>query len=287
MGLLHFNFRSWCLQTNTDIMVITPAIKQNENAKEYYMSGKKYPVLWLLHGTYGGYNDYLRRTNIEFYATENDLMVVMPSVLNSEYSNWPDFMLGYNAYDFLTEELMPLIYGWFPASSKKEDNFICGLSMGSMGAAKYAVNHPDKFAACSCMSGAPCNYRKMYELGERNSFTERTFRNIEHAGGIEKFLNSYENVWDKMKDMVNISDAPKFYFSCGKEDALYEGYLEFEKYAKEIGLNAKFEALDGYAHEWRFWELEIQKSLEFFGFTKKKTTPSNVIIEKKIDGSAL
>lgn len=286
MGLIHLNFRSWCLQTNTDVQIILPSMKQGEDAEKYYCSDKKYPVLWLLHGTFGGYNDYLRRTNIEFYATENDLIVVMPSVMNSEYSNWPDFMLGYNAYDYLIKELMPMIYGWFPASNKREDNYICGLSMGAMGAAKYAVNYPDKFAGCSCMSGAPINVKKLYESKENNEFSKRMFRNIEHAGGIDNYLNSYENVWGKISDIANKDNCPRFYFSCGKQDALYASYKEFEEYAKEVKLDAKFEELDGYAHEWRFWELEIQRTLEFFGFDKKHTTPSNVNL-KKIDGSSL
>ena len=86
MTLVHLNVRSWCLNTNTDIAIILPSIKQGEDVKTFYQSSKKYPVLWLLHGTLGCYNDYLRRTNIELYATENDLIVVMPSAMNSNYS---------------------------------------------------------------------------------------------------------------------------------------------------------------------------------------------------------
>ena len=42
--LVHLSFRSWCLNINTDVEVILPSIKQGEDAKEYYCSGKKY--LW-------------------------------------------------------------------------------------------------------------------------------------------------------------------------------------------------------------------------------------------------
>ncbi|MFR0978912.1 MAG: hypothetical protein ACLSFJ_05545 [Holdemania filiformis] len=102
MTLIHMNFRSWCLNTNTDVAVILPSIKQGESAQAYYRSQKKYPVLWLLHGTLGCYNDYLRRTNIELYATENDLIVVMPSALNSNYSNWSNVIPPFQAFDYLT-----------------------------------------------------------------------------------------------------------------------------------------------------------------------------------------
>jgi S-formylglutathione hydrolase FrmB len=147
--------------------------------------------------------------------------------------------------------------------------------MGSMGAAKYAVNHPNLFAGCSCMSGAPLNIRKVYNDTD-NSFNNRFKKDVELAGGLEAYLNSYENVWDKCQDIAKMENPPKFYFCIGKEDGLYPSYMEFKKYAQEIGFKAAWEELDGYAHEWRFWELEIQRTLQFFGFTKTHTTPSNV-----------
>lgn len=64
-------------------------------------------------------------------------------------------------YDYLTEELMPLIYGWFPASDRREDNFIAGLSMGGRGAIKYTVNHPELFAAAAVLSAVPVDFKRL------------------------------------------------------------------------------------------------------------------------------
>ena len=279
MGLAHLSFRSWCLNTNTDVEVILPSIKQGTDAKEYYGSGKKYPVLWLLHGTLGNYTDYLRRTNIELYATENDLMVVMPSAANSNYSNWSNITPPFNMFDFLTEELMPMIYGWFPASPKREDNFICGLSMGGRGTSKYGFNHPDKFAGVACMSGVPCDIQWLVEQGPENPFYAREMMTVEQAGGLDAYLNSYENVWDKVKTVAEMKDPPKFYFCCGTKDGVYPRYLHFKEYAEKIGLPAVFDEREGYAHEWRFWELEIQEILKFFGFKKgfKESVERNIL----------
>ena len=36
MTLVHLNVRSWCLNTNTDIAIILPSIKQGEDAKTFY-----------------------------------------------------------------------------------------------------------------------------------------------------------------------------------------------------------------------------------------------------------
>ncbi len=125
--------------------------------EQFYGSGRKYKVLWLLHGTFGDHTDWVRKTNIEMYAVERNLAVVMPSALNSNYSNWNNTMLGFNMYDFLTEELMPLIYGWLPVSDKREDNFIagsawvgahnqiCGQSSREICRCRCAVCNPDGY----------------------------------------------------------------------------------------------------------------------------------------------
>ena len=86
--------------------------------------------------------------------------------------------------------------------------------------------------------------------------------------GLEAYLNSTENDWDRVKDVAKMENPPKFYFCCGTEDGLYPRYLAFKEYAQEVGLKAVFDEREGYAHEWRFWELEIQEILKFFGFKK-------------------
>jgi S-formylglutathione hydrolase FrmB len=282
--LIHNNFRSWCLNSNTDVDIIIPDPPQNADLKDFYRGGKKYKVLWLLHGTYGGYNDFVRRTNIDMYAKECGLIVVMPNAMNSDYMNWPDFNLGFRMYDFLLEELMPMVYGWLPASDRKEDNFIGGISMGAWGAYKYAVNHPELFAGCSCMSATPADVESMYRLGKADN---RTLNQIKNAGGIEAYLKSCDNLWDITKNMVGNPDAPTFYFSIGKDDFLYERYVKFKDYCGELGWKEPiFDEQEGYGHEWRLWELEIQKSLEVFGLhgVRNVTKASDF---KQLDGSHL
>ena len=115
MAYMTLDFQSDCLMGNTTVSVILPDKPWNEKPEKYYSNGKKYKVLWLLHGTFGDHSDWIRKSNIELYASERDLIVVMPSGLNANYANWEHFSIGFNMYDFLTQELMPLIYGWFPA----------------------------------------------------------------------------------------------------------------------------------------------------------------------------
>jgi putative tributyrin esterase len=260
MSVVNINFQSHFLHNNNEVSIILPDKPWEMTPKEFYGNGRKYKVLWLLHGAFGDHTDWLRKSNIEVYACEKDLIVVMPSALNSGYSNWGDYMMGYNMFDYLTEELMPLIYNWFPASDKREDNYIAGLSMGSAGTLKYVVNHPEKFTAAAMLSGVP---RNLHNINEETA-DKRTLGYIRNAGGLEAFINSYENVWDKLAELCDKNVLPRLYFACGTKDFLYDSYLEFKSYAKDIGLKADFEEIEGYGHEWRFWDLTIQHAIKFF-----------------------
>lgn len=274
MALVHLNFNSKCLSGSTDVNIILPDCARSQDPAAFYGSRKKYPVLWLLHGTFGDYSDWLRKTNVELYAEEKNLIVVMPSAQNTDYANWPGFGTGYRAFDYLTEELMPLLYGWFPTSDRREENFIAGLSMGGRGAIAYAWAYPEKFAALYSMSCVPQDMRPLAaELmsGEPapNPWAaldrERNRHRLENAGGLEAYLASPQNTWDIAKQIAKRDDMPKMYLSCGTADfVMYRHFQTFRKYAEEIGLKAEFTETEGYNHEWRFWEKEIQRAIEIF-----------------------
>ena len=270
MSLMKFNFESQYLCNNHEVYIILPDKPRDMTPEAFYRSGKKYKVLWLLHGTYGDQTDWVRRTSIELYAVEKNLVVVMPPALNSNYSNWEHSMMGFRMYDYLTEELMPLIYGWLPVSDKREDNFIAGLSMGGRGAIKYAVNHPERFSAAAILSAAPVNMDEMAPGNTRSPFlnTEnpRMQNTLLNAGGLEAFKNSNENVWAIIDRLAPTKKLPRLMFACGEDDAMvYPNYVLFRKHCEAIGLKAHWFSRPGYKHEWPFWDLSIREALDFFG----------------------
>ncbi len=275
MALFHLDFESQFTGHNEDVYIIMPDKKRSETPAEFYGKGKKYPVLWLLHGTFGGYSDWIRKSNIETYACEHDCIVVMMGVGNTDYEAWPAFTLGYDATKYVTEELMPLVYNWLPASDKREDNFIAGLSMGGGGTVKFALNFPEKFAAAAVLSSSPRNYdgmkdelevlfaKKPSEVGPREL---RQYNQMHRYDTVDEFLNSMSNTWRKLDEMVAAkADLPRFMFAIGTEDFGYENMQKFRKHAEEIGF--KFEYHEGPGrHEWRVWERDIQIAFRFFGF---------------------
>ncbi len=277
MAILSVNFESHYLKSNHEITIIMPNKKREMTPEEFYGSPKRYPVLWLLHGTFGDHTDWIRRTNIELYACEKDLVVVMPSALNSNYSNWDHSMLGFSMFDYLTQELMPFVYGWLPVSKEREHNFIAGLSMGGRGTIKYAVNHPERFAAAAVLSAAPVDFSGLtmeYLNTSDDMMAVRLRGMVENAGSLNAFVNSNENVWAIIDQLAPTGTLPRLLFACGTEDdAIYTNLMTFKAHAEKIGLNAEFWTLEGYRHEWRFWDLAIQKALDFFGLPDTGASP--------------
>lgn len=265
MALAQLNFESQYLVNNNTVSIILPDKPRFEEAEEFYNSGKKYKVLWLLHGTFGDHSDWIRKSRIDLYASERELMVVMPSGLNANYSNWPKFSMGFDMYSFLLKELMSLIYNWFPASSEPEDNFIAGQGGGLI----YALNHPEKFAGVASFSAPPMD---MEHMDRSLPIWPREQGKIDNAGGMEAFLNSVENTWGLASKRAGSKNLPKFYFSCGKADKIFFPlYLHFKEYAEETGFPAIFEEYEGYEHEWRLWDLCLERALDVFGIEKVET----------------
>ncbi len=264
MSLMHFNFSSRCLSGETTISVILPVLPGGCAPGDFYCSGRKYKVLWLLHGAFGDHTDWVRRTQIELYANARDLIVVMPSGLNAMYANWPSFGFGYNMYDYLTEELMPLVYGWLPVSDRREDNFIAGLSMGGNGTCLYALNHPELFAGAAVFSACPREFAWM-KAHDEVMYRRWAATAVVNHGSVEAYEASYENTWRLVDEHAHDPDLPRLFFTCGTEDTGYPAFRHFQQHAEAIGLPAVFESVPGYRHEWPFWDLSIRKALDFFG----------------------
>lgn len=280
MALFHLEIESEYLGANTDVHVIMPDKPRTESAKDFYGKGRKYRVLWLLHGTFGGYSDWVRKSNIELYACEKELIVVMPGIGNADYSNWDNFTLGYDAEKYITDELMPLIYGWLPASDRREDNFIAGLSMGGKGTLQFAVMYPHLFAKAAVLSFIPSDMEKnreslkqlydrkpaeVYQNQDVMHSSQRQYNVMHKYNSFEEYMDSSYNLWKKLKEAKK-EDLPQLFFSIGTEDPLFtvEMTEDFKAYLKQLGIEAVFESGKG-SHEWRVWERDIQKAIDFFG----------------------
>lgn len=257
MALIDCNFHSYVLNTKVNVRVVIPTLfdmnKYEKTLDEVYPI-KKFKTLYLLHGMFDDYSCWTRHSNVERYAEEKDLALVMTSVQNSFYV---DTEYGHNYYTFITEELPRFVRMTFPLSDKKEDNFIGGLSMGGYGALMIALRNPDKFAAAVCLSGA-------VDVLESVDFSkEPPFIKLKAMFGENpEKVNPYK-IYSLIENLTKSGlKLPRIYQAIGREDFLYESNIRFKKYLEEKGIAFAYEEGPG-GHEWDFWDTYIKKAIEW------------------------
>lgn len=125
-----------------------------------YAKNKKanYPVLYLLHGAYGHFADWLKspadKQLLHRLADEYNLIIVNPEgetfsfYLNSPVS--PDSQFE----TYLTQEVIPAIDQAYRTVRDRKGRVISGLSMGGHGALYLSARHPELYCAAGSMSGA-------------------------------------------------------------------------------------------------------------------------------------
>ena len=287
--MAHFslNIRSRMLDCPTDVALIVPDAPHLEygQPKDFYRSGKEYKVLYLLHGSNGRPKDWLHQTNLARYIKHRDVIAVMPTALNCDYANYTTFSTGFGFWDYMTEELMPLIENWFPVSKDPKDHFIAGYSMGGSGALMFGLAYPELFGGIGVLSSGLRNteflrpYRDLrpYELREQAVDTQRfpgfsgeglrprDLNMIAKYDTVGAFLDSPENTWDRYLEAQKKGNLPPIYVGCGTKDFAFPRYQQFEALAKQLGdTNITFESFEGYVHDLAFWDLSIQRVLDVF-----------------------
>lgn len=224
--------------------------------------GRKHPVLWLLHGRSDDHSMWTRQTSIERYAEAAGIAVVMPAVGLSWYQ---DMASGLNYGTFLRDELPEIARSFFPLSSRREENFIAGLSMGGYGAFLMALSQPEKYAAAASLSGVLDIQERVLKNVDARS--ENMIRlafgpSCEIRGGDADLFTLAE----KLRRSGELS--PALYACCGTADALIDGNRAFEAHAKQIGLALEYEEHPGAEHEWGYWDQQIQRVIEWLPIGK-------------------
>lgn len=261
MAFIHLNFFSSALQANTDVNICIPTPNSDElmNDKDtsYFKDDHMFQVLYLLHGAFGDYSDWARLTSIERYAQEYKIAVVMPSAANSFYTN---MRYGVNYLTYLTDELPAFLNSLFPFSSRREDNFTAGLSMGGYGAWKVALTKPSHYAACASLSGALDidAVRTQAKQGEING----PF-NWNAINGDEPFAGSPDDLFALIQNhkAQNIQ-LPELFMSCGKEDFIYPVNELADERLRKLDVKYTYERHSG-VHDWEYWDTHIQRVLEW------------------------
>ncbi len=264
MALIHMETYSAALHTTTNIRVIlpTPLVREYGEKCPFYDVPRKFPVLYLLHGTYGNSADYLRYSRIENYADNYYVAVVMPDADNMCYRNVPHG--GSRYYDYLTDELPKMMQWLFPVSAKREENFICGLSMGANGALKAALTCPEKYGYAAMMSTVAGGWQKA--VGS-DSVWSPAFLQDEDLAGTDEDLFALTAKASEASG-AGAGELPSLYFCIGQQDGFYPDNLELKRHMEKLGVPFTWHEQPG-IHDFDFWDDELKRILEWLPIEKR------------------
>ncbi len=247
MALINLNIYSEALGMQTEVMVVIP---QRSTVGQIGIEAKseagKYKCLYLLHGLSDDQTIWMRRTSIERYAADYGICVVMPSGARSFYS---DMKYGGKYYTYIAKELPAVIEEMFNVSSKREDRFIGGLSMGGYGALKIALTEEGRFAAAFGLSPVT----EIHNPSFRDTLMPVFGEQIPESADLFALAEAHRN--DEVK--------PRLYTTVGKNDFMYDDNVRFAEYMKKLTeYDYKYLETEG-GHSWWVWDATVQGALRW------------------------
>ncbi|WP_018615289.1 alpha/beta hydrolase [Segetibacter koreensis] len=232
----------------------------------YASNTTTYPVLYLLHGGYGHFDDWIRKTPektlIQRLADQYNMIVVMPEgevfsyYLNSPVNKESQFET------YISKEVVEKIDNTYHTIKDRKGRAITGLSMGGYGALCLSARHPDLFCAAGSMSGALNPDMQAWKMApDMEKGIRKEFEKI--LGPLETNRQAYAdasviNMADKIK-AANI----KLIFDDGTEDFLIEANRELHRRLVFNSTPHDYSERPG-SHTWDYWQNSLPFHALFF-----------------------
>ncbi|MDP5200040.1 alpha/beta hydrolase family protein [Flavobacterium sp. DG2-3] len=229
----------------------------------YAKSKSKFPVMYLLHGAYGHFGDWLKNTPnkklVHNLADQYNMIIVMPE--GETFSFYLDSPVNKESQfeTFITQEVIQKVDKTYKTIEGKSGRVITGLSMGGHGALYLSTRHPDLFCAAGSMSGA-------VDMG--------TMLNRESSAQVVKLMQPvfgdksgntelYEqNAVIGMIDKIKANKLPLI-IDCGVDDFLIEPNRELHRRLVYSKVDHDYTERPG-AHTWEYWENSLPYHALFF-----------------------
>lgn len=221
--------------------------------------GKHYPVLYLLHGLTGHYDNWTTRSKLFDYAAQYPMIIVTPEGNNSWYTD--SATVPADKYEtYVIEELIPDVQHRYRTIEAREGRAIAGLSMGGYGALKFGVKHPEMFVFAGSLSGALG--AASWKEADLRGF-EAIWRTLLAIFGQEDSPMRRANDLHKLygeQTPERIAALPYVYLDCGTEDPLLSSSRSLAAILLERKIPHEYRQLPG-KHNWQYWDAQVQEVL--------------------------
>jgi S-formylglutathione hydrolase FrmB len=227
----------------------------------YSSSSEKtfYPVVYLLHGLTGHFDNWTDSTKLGDYAAKYNFIIVTPEGNNGWYTD--SASVPSDKYEsYIIQELIPEIEKKYRTLKDKKHRVIAGLSMGGYGSIKFGLKYPEMFSLVGSFSGAlGAGTWTQKEVGTKGTIAE----SLLGVFGVENSQTRQTNdIFKLVREMPSdkYKTLPFIYFDCGTEDFLYQNNRSFADLLVEKKIQHEYRELPG-KHDWVFWNSQVQEFL--------------------------
>lgn len=220
----------------------------------------RYPVLYLLHGFTGHYDNWLSRTKLAEYAAAYNFIIVTIEGNNGWYTDSAS-VPGDKYESYFIQELIPDVQSRYHTIESREGRAIAGLSMGGYGALKFGVKYPQMFAFAASFSGA-LDAAVWAENDLKNFGTDLPRSIMETFGPAGSPTRSANDLTKLVREFPSerLAELPYFYLDCGTEDGLLMFSRKLSALFVERKIPHEFRQLPG-IHNWVYWDAQVREAL--------------------------
>jgi S-formylglutathione hydrolase FrmB len=217
---------------------------------------KRFPVVYLLHGLFGHFDNWTDKTKLTTYALDHNFIIVNPEGGDGWYTD--SATVPNDRYEsYLINELIPEIDKKFRTLADRDHRAIAGLSMGGYGSIKFGLRYPELFSVVGSFSGALD--------GPLRGQDHKNYRpSIMAVFGPDNAPIRKENdVYTMVRGLTaeRLKTLPYFYVSCGTEDTVnFDLNRDFSNLLVEKKIPHEYRHFPG-AHTWTVWDTEAQEFL--------------------------
>lgn len=207
-----------------------------------------FKVMYVLHGYYGDFTDWLYLSNIVRFERPSDLVLVFPDGSNSYFVDHPN---GLKFESYIVNDVIPLIEQTFHVCKSSESRFIAGLSMGGYGALYIGLKHAHMFSKVFSLSGVVYPKDIFNHLSESRVYKFETLFDVNQLSSYNLIPYALESV--KHKTFISLS--------IGKDDFLFKDNQSFHQELKSLNIPHTYIVDEG-SHNWDFWDEHMKRILK-------------------------
>jgi enterochelin esterase-like enzyme len=238
-GVTHHVFASKAMGKDVGFNIYLPA--------EYATSpGKRYPVIYWLHGAGGHESQGLAQAALLDKAITAGLMpptiMVIPNGgKRSEYRDWPQ--QGVMAESMLIKELIPLVDARFRTAPAPFGRAIEGMSMGGNGSLKLALKYPEMFGSVLAIAGTYGRIRL-----DGYFFLGVTPDQQKWVSKLAQWYSEDDDVFALAKKNYNRLGHLAIRLLIGTQDVSFPDSEKLHVHLRDLGIAHEYEILLGVSH---------------------------------------